>query len=283
MTAPPVAGAVSSLDELAGRSLDGALGAEHPAELRVSVGFVTRQGARHASRERGYRNQVISLRVGHAVGSAAVEPGEVSDSTVDDCVGATVAELLAHPVAAIRVAALDAYLMSRHPHDRYGAQARTLPTGGSLEKSMARASAVINLLRPTPGCRVLVVGVVNSLLHHLRARGSSYVPCDLKGGRTEWGEPVIADAVAALDDCELMLVSGMTLANGSFEPLLRHARLTGKPLVLFAQTGSAVLPWFIGAGVTAVSAEPYPFFWLDGGPSTLYHYRSVPRAAQDPR
>ena len=41
---------------------------------------------------------------------------------------------------------------------------------------------------------------------------------------------------------------------------------------MFAQTGSAVLPRFLGAGVSAVCAEPYPFFWLDGGPGTIHRY-----------
>ena len=53
------------------------------------------------------------------------------------------------------------------------------------------------------------------------------------------------------------------------------AKLRDLPLVLFAQTGSAVLPWFLGAGVHAVSAEPYPFFSLDGGPSTIVTYREL--------
>ena len=119
---------------------------------------------------------------------------------------------------------------------------------------------------------MLVVGVVNSLLEALRSRDLSYVPCDLKGGLTEWGEAVVADALAAADRCEALLVSGMTLGNGTFEPLRRHALAHGKQLVMFAQTGSAVLPRFLGHGVSAVCAEPYPFFWLDGGPGTVHRY-----------
>ena len=75
-----------------------------------------------------------------------------------------------------------------------------------------------------PGATVLVVGVVNSLLDELRSRGLSYVPCDLKGGTTEWGEPVVTDALAAeIGRCDAVLASGMTLGNGTFEPLRRHA------------------------------------------------------------
>lgn len=119
---------------------------------------------------------------------------------------------------------------------------------------------------------MLVVGVVNSLLEALRSRGMSYVPCDLKGGLTEWGEAVVTDALAEADRCDALMVSGMTLGNGTFEPLRRHALAHGKQLVMFAQTGSAILPRFLGHGVSAVCAEPYPFFWLDGGPGTVHRY-----------
>lgn len=132
---------------------------------------------------------------------------------------------------------------------------------------------MVELLDLPDGGTVLVVGVVNSLLEELRSRGLGYVPCDLKGGVTEWGEPVVADALGAAGTCDALLVSGMTLGNGTFEPLRAHALRHGKQLVLFAQTGSAVLPRFLGHGVTAVCAEPYPFFWLDGGPGVVHRYR----------
>ncbi|MDT3396770.1 hypothetical protein RKE29_08965 [Streptomyces sp. B1866] len=243
-----------------------------PRALRVSVAFTTRQAVRHAGRASGYRNEVLSLRLAEAVGSCAVEPGQLPDGAVEDCVGADVARLLDHELPPVRVAALDAYLMHVLPHGpASGALPCPLPAGTSLEKSRARARAVVELLDLAAG-RVLVVGVVNSLLEALRARGLTYVPCDLKGGTTEWGEPVRTDALAHADGCDAVLASGMTLGNGTFEPLREHALRHELPLVMFAQTGSAVLPRLIGAGVSAVCAEPYPFFWLDGGPGVLYRY-----------
>lgn len=262
-----------TLADLVELARTGGLGPD-PATCAVSVGFTTRQGARHATRGQGYRNTVVSLRVEEAVGSCAVE--EITDAEVHHCVGRTVRDLLDHPHPAIRTAALDAYLMHARPHSLSGAKSVTVGPGSSLAKSLARAASVVDLLDPAPGDRVLVVGVVNSLLHHLRERGATYLPCDLKGGSTEWGEPITTDAVSALDDCDLVLASGMTAGNGTFEPLLRGAVEAGKPVVLFAQTASAILPWFIGAGVRAVSAEPYPFFWLDGGPTTIHHHTERP-------
>lgn len=260
-------------DDLVAQVRAGALGPD-PRTLRIAVAFTTRQAVRHDGRGTGYRNEVLSLRLAEAVGSCAVEPGELPDSALDDCVGADVARLLDHPLPAVRVAALDAYLMHVTPHTPdHGALPVALPAGSSLGKSKARAKAVVELLELPGGSRVLVVGVVNSLLEALRSRGLGYVPCDLKGGETEWGEPVVTDALAAAGRCDALLVSGMTLGNGSFESLREHALRHGKQLVMFAQTGSAILPRFLGHGVSAVCAEPYPFFWLDGGPGVVHRYR----------
>ncbi|MFE5814717.1 Rossmann-like domain-containing protein [Streptomyces sp. NPDC056479] len=260
-------------DELVAGVRAGALGPD-PRTLSVAVAFTTRQAVRHDGRGTGYRNEVLSLRLAEAVGSCAVEPGELPDSALDDCVGADVARLLGHPLPAVRVAALDAYLMHIAPHTpERGARPLALPAGSSLEKSRARARAVAELLDLPAGGRVLVVGVVNSLLEALRSRELGYVPCDLKGGVTEWGELIVTDALAAVRSCDALLVSGMTLGNGTFEPLREHALRHDKQLVMFAQTGSAVLPRFLGHGVSAVCAEPYPFFWLDGGPGVVHRYR----------
>ncbi|MER5865940.1 hypothetical protein [Kitasatospora sp. NPDC002040] len=259
------------LPGLVERVNSGAYGLD-PADQRIALAFTTSQAVRHPGRRSGYRNEVLSLRLGPAVGSCAVEPGALPAAALDDCVGASVAELLAHPLAPVRIAALDAFLQLARPHTpEHGARPVPLPGGSSLERSRARARAVVGLI-PAQARRVLVVGVVNSLLEQLRERGTGYVPCDLKGGRTEWDEPILEQAEPA--DCDALLVSGMTLGNGSFQAFADHARQTGKPLVMFAQTGSAVLPQLLGAGVTAVSAEPYPFFWLDGNPGTIHLYGS---------
>ncbi|MBF5001848.1 hypothetical protein IRT45_32505 [Nocardia sp. BSTN01] len=265
-----------SVDELIGWARDAHLGTD-PNELVVATAFHTRYGTHHVSRRGGYRNEILSLRVGAAVGSCGLEPGDdrCSGDVVDECLGATVAQLLFHPQLPVRIAALDAYLMHLWPHPAAGgvaAEPVDVGGGGSLEKSRQRAEAVVNLLPPHVR-RVLVVGVVGSLLSALRSRSVAYYPCDLTGGRTEWDELVYRSAAAAPGDYDALLVTGMTLGNGTFDIFLGDAKARSIPLVLFAQTGSGVLPWFLGRGVTAVSAEPYPFFSLDGGPSTLFHYR----------
>ncbi|MER0243652.1 DUF364 domain-containing protein [Streptomyces sp. HSW2009] len=263
--------AATGYPDLLRRVRAGELGPD-PAHQRISVAFSTSQAVRHPGRTRGYHNEVLSLRLAGAVGCCAVEPGALRAGTLDECVGVDVATLLDHRLPAVRVAALDAYLLHAFPpHRDPRARPHRLPAGTSLDKSRARARAVADLL-PATARQVLVVGVVNSLLEALRARGIGYLPCDLKGGSTEWDEPIHADAAAVLDRCDALLVSGMTLGNGSFEALRQHAAHHGKPLVVFAQTGSAIAPRLLAAGVSAVCAEPYPFFWLDGGDSVIYRY-----------
>lgn len=249
--------------------------AQHTPAARVTVAFCTMQQSQHQGRQSGYANHVVSLRVGQSVGSCFVEPGQLDSAAVDACVGKTVAELLSHPLAAIRIAALDAYLGEIYPHALMSnVRMVTVPAGDSTAKSLFRARAVVDLLATRPGQRVALIGVVNSLIQTLRERDLRCLPCDFNTRMTEWGDPVTAHMAEVLESADAILATGMTLANGSFDQILAYARRQGIPLVVFAQTGSAIIPRFVGAGVTGVSAEPYPFFWLSGAATPLYLYRS---------
>ncbi|QTJ70494.1 hypothetical protein HYG77_33790 (plasmid) [Rhodococcus sp. ZPP] len=250
-------------------------------DLAVSVAFTTYQGVRHGGRSGGYRNQVLSLRVGAATGSCAVEPGALDPEVVHACAGVPVTALLQHEDSAVRVAALDAYLAHLRPHPS-DARAETVqvPAGDSVQRSLARAWAVTGLVDAPQNGQVLVIGVVNSLLACLRDRGLRYVPCDLKGGVTEWGEAIVTDFTEALGDCDAVLASGMMLGNGTFDHLLTRVAASGRPIpvTVFAQSGAAVARELLGCGVDALSAEPYPFFWLTGDVSPIHLYRgSCPR------
>lgn len=248
-------------------------GSASAAEARVSVAFLTVQAARHTGRKTGYGNTVLSLRVGAAVGSCAVESGELDHAEVAEFAGCGVDQLLQHPKQPVRVAALDAYLSQLCPHDQHPlSRPVVIPPGDSLAKSVHRAEVVTGLLRARPGQRVAVIGVVNSLLAALRERGLQYVPCDLRGGRTEWDEPVLTDHAAAISTSDAVLATGMTLGNGTFEDIADRCSSRGIPLTVFAQSGAAVFRELLGSGVDALSAEPYPFFWLAGGATSIYTY-----------
>lgn len=268
----------TSLQLLAERARSGWFARDHdelPHALTCSVAFLTVQGSQHSDRRSSYVNTVLSIRVGDAVGSCAVEPGAFGDRQVQEVVGCGVDALLSDAEPAVQVAALDAYLAYLHPHARHP-QARSvrLPAGDSLEKSTARAGAVAELVRvPAGGC-VAVIGVVNSLLAALRERSVDYVACDLKGGRTEWDEPVIRCHTEAIGRADAVVASGMVLGNGTFDEISELCGERGIPLAMFAQTGSAVLRELLGSRVDALSAEPYPFFWCTGDATDIHLYGS---------
>ncbi|MER6988373.1 hypothetical protein ABT337_01120 [Saccharopolyspora hirsuta] len=242
-------------------------------EARASVVFMTVQSAHHSGRSSGYANSVLSVRIGGAVGSCAVEPGQLDPGSVSDLAGRSAAELLEHADPAVRLAVLDAYLADLLPHAEHpGARRVRIPAGTSLEKSVVRARAVAELVPVPEGSAVAVIGVVNSLLAALRERGFRPIPCDLKGGRTEWGEPVLVDHREAISGAQAVLASGMVLGNGTFDDIAGLCRDRGLPLVVFAQTGAAVLREMVGAEVHALSAEPYPFFWLTGDSTDIHRY-----------
>ena len=269
--------AARDVAELLERARGGTLGSD-PSSLAVATAFLTLQRSRHVGRDTVYTNHLVSVRVGRSVGSCYVEAGEVSPADVDELPGRPVQALLEHPLLPVRIAALDAYLAEESPHDRHPwAEPVTVPGGTTLDKSRFRARSVVDLLPARPGDRVALIGVVNSLVRELEERGAHVLPCDFNVRETEWGSPVAADMHEVLRGPDAILATGMTLGNGTFDTVLERARTLGAPLVLFAQTGSAVAPAFLGAGVTAVSAEPYPFFWLDGGPTTIYRYRASRR------
>ncbi len=274
---------VLSVAELTQAALGGAYGPD-PAALRVSIAFATLQRSQHVERQTSYANHLVSVRVGQSVGSCFFEAGQVGQDAIDACVGQPLSALLAHPLLPIRIAGLDAYFGEVLPHERAPlARAASIPAGSTVAKSLARARLVVDLLDPQPGQRIALIGVVNSLIQALRERGAVCLPCDYNVRSTEWDEPVAGDMAEVLGRPDAILATGMTLANGSFDAILARARRLGVPLALFAQTGSAIAPRFLGAGVSAVSAEPYPFFWVSGGPTTVFHYRaSRPGSGEEP-
>lgn len=275
----PTATANSALDSLTERvrhELTSGKNGHSEDDIRASVAFLTIQGSQHTGRKTGYVNTVLSVRVGRAVGSCAVEPNQAAALDVSEITGSSVAELLEHPETAVRVAALDAYLASVTAHTEHRASEPVrVPAGTSLEKSLARVHAVAGLLDLPSGSTVAVIGVVNSLLNILRELGFHYIPCDIKGGETEWSEPIHTDHRTALPSADAVLASGMTLGNGTFDEIAEFCQTNGRPLVIYAQTGSAVFRELLGTRINALSAEPYPFFWLTGDSTDIYLYRDA--------
>ncbi|MFC7880897.1 Rossmann-like domain-containing protein [Streptomyces sp. NPDC057376] len=259
--------------------LAGVLAGEHgpsPADMTATSVFWVHHGTRLAGGNTTYLNQYILVRVGDSFGGCAFEAGEADPSLCRDASGAPLDALLRDAPRPLRIAALDAYLSAARPHrEAAGAEPVTLPAGTPETRARARDAAIAGLLDIGAGARVGLIGVVNPLVAAIRERGGSPLLCDFNLRTTQWGDPVTDDMHELLGTADAVVATGMTLSNGSFDTVLARCRERGVPLVVYAQTGSAVARAFLGAGVTALSAEPFPFSQFSAEPTTLYRYRAA--------
>ncbi|WP_130799796.1 Rossmann-like domain-containing protein [Streptomyces otsuchiensis] len=245
-----------------------------PAATVATAVFWIHHGTRLAGSTTTYLNQYVLVRLGDVFGACAFEPGEIPPDICREASGASLETLLRADSRPLRIAALDAHLAASRPHrEADDAEAVTLPAGTPEVRAAARDAAVAGLLDIAPGARVALIGVVNPLVAAIREAGGVPLPCDFNLTATQWGDRVTSDMDEVLATADAVVATGMTLGNGSFDRILTHCRRREVPLVVYAQSGSAVARAFLGRGVTALSAEPFPFSQFSADPTVLYRYR----------
>ncbi|WP_016908804.1 Rossmann-like domain-containing protein [Streptomyces xiaopingdaonensis] len=263
-----------TIAELTEGILDGTCGPD-PKGVTVTSAFWLYHTTRLAGGEVTYHNHYLLLRVGEGFGACSFEAGELGPDFCENASGFTLDTLLRSEIPAVRVAALDAYLSRVRPHrEAEEAEPVTLPTGTPEVRARARDAAVAELLDLEPDARVALIGVVNPLIEAIHDRGGVCLPCDLNLRTTQWGEPVSDDMTEVLEQADAVVATGMTLGNGTFDLILEHCRRHDVPLVVYAQTGSAVARAFLSSGVTALSAETFPFSQFSADATVLYRYRA---------
>jgi hypothetical protein len=246
-----------------------------PAGMVATSVFWCHHGTRLAGGKVTYRNQYLLARVGTAFGACAFESGDVDPEICAEASGNPLADLLRVDTTALRVATLDAYLGAVAPHRTdQRAERVELPVGTPEARATARAAAVAGLLDVPAGAKVALIGVVNPLVAAIRERGAEPLPCDLNLRETQWGDRVTADMTEVLDTADAVVATGMTIGNGTFDTILARCGERNVPLIVYAQTGAAIAREFLGAGVTALSAEPFPFSQFSADPTALYVYRA---------
>jgi hypothetical protein len=264
----------ADIADLIARVLAGEYGPD-PETLTAVGAFWVRQSTQFPGTTQKYRNYYLVLRVGAAFGACCLERDQLDSAIAEELSGSSVASLLRDARLPVRIAALDAYCASTAPHAAPRATPLYLPHGTPLERARVRDEAIAGLLPIESGMRVGLVGVVNPLVEAIVARGGTCLPCDYNMERTADGTPVARDMRPVLDTADLIVATGMTLGNGSFDLIVRAARARHVPLVVYAQTGSAIVPRFLGDGVAAVSAEPFPFSQFSADPTPIWLYRTA--------
>ncbi|GAA2069091.1 hypothetical protein GCM10009801_18200 [Streptomyces albiaxialis] len=273
--------------ELTDAVLAGAYGPD-PKDLAVTSAFWLYHTTRLAGGDVTYHNHYLVLRSGGSFGASSFEAGELAPGFCENASGHSLDKLLHHESVPVRTAALDAYLARTRPHrdaadaadaadtaGAAGAEPVPLPAGTPEVRARARDASIAGLLDIAPGAKVALIGVVNPLVEAVRERGGVCLPCDLNLRATQWGEPVADDMTEVLAEADAVVATGMTLSNGTFDLILEHCREQAVPLIVYAQTGSAVARAFLASGVTAVNAEPFPFSQFSADPTVMYRYRAA--------
>ncbi len=172
----------------------------------------------------------------------------------------------------ISIATLDALYASvpRKPAAAYefsgdAIQKTDFRTGVILSEAERLLTAVANR-KP----RVVNVGVVGNVIRGLRLRGFEVMASDLERdmvGRVIHGVKV-EDGSRTLDlvgNCDLAIVTGMTIATDTLEMLVETASRAGAKLLIFAETGANFGEEYCRLlGIDAVVSEPFPFYIFQG-------------------
>ncbi|HEX8614103.1 MAG TPA: ATP-grasp domain-containing protein [Telluria sp.] len=246
-----------------------------PASMHVVGASWISQSTRFPGTQQTYRNYYLVLRVGAAFGACCIERDALDPTIAPALAGSSVADLLVDPRLPVRIAALDAYLNAVRPaRESALAQAMLLPAGAPPVRAVARDNAIAALVSIKPGQRVGLIGVVNPLVEAITQNGGICLPCDFNMERTQSGLEVSRDMLPILETADMIIATGMTLSNGSFDAILMAARRRGIPLIVYAQTGSGIIPRFLGDGVAAVCAEPFPFSQFSADPTSVFLYRA---------
>lgn len=262
------------LTDLSRSVVRGELG-PNPRHLRATTAFWIHHTTRLPDSDTAYRNYYVLIRLGGSFGACSIAEGDITDKECAWAAGRTMTEILLSGPQCLQVAAIDAYLSEVNPH-RHDSRAKlvTLPAGTALKRAQRRDRAVAELLSASPGDKVALIGVVNPLVEAIESRGAHCLPCDLSLPALASGKPIESDMWKVLPKADSVVATGMTIGNGTFDSLLTHCRSNGVPLVCYAQTGSAIARHFLGDGVTALCAEPFPFSQFSAEPTNLYLYRN---------
>ncbi|WP_159883274.1 Rossmann-like domain-containing protein [Paenibacillus puerhi] len=262
-----------SVNELREAILAGEYGPK-PDRLAVTGASYLYQTTQFPSSVTKYHNYYVLLRVESYFGACSHTADQLEKEAAAELSGLSLDAALRDARLPVRLAAMDAYLGVVYPHPDHCTHAVQLPAGTPIQKAKLRDALIADTADIQASERVALIGVVNPLVEAIKQRGGICLPCDLQLQETQWGEPVEADMDKVLDRADRVICTAMTLSNGTFDHILDRARNRQIPLIVYAQTGSAVAAKYVGKGVTALIAEPFPFTQFSAAASELYVYAS---------
>lgn len=199
----------------------------------------------------------------------------------DDVIGKDAREIVAQK-SCRNIAILDSIYSTivRRPQETHEFR------GTSVEKADRRNRIIVEeterLLQSfgSTAPRVVNVGVVGNVIRQIRERGYQVLATDFDETiiGTSFQGVTVESGTKTLDfvkNCEVAIVTGMTLSTDSLDEIVDVAHQHGTRLLLFAETGANFGEEYCRTiGIDAVVSEPFPFYIFQGV-STIEVYRKA--------
>lgn len=253
--------------------LNGGLG-RLPSQLSATGASFICQTTQLAPSTVRYLNYYLIIRLEGYFGACVHMPDQLNMNVVSEIAGNSIEHAIEDKRLPVQIAAMDAYLGTVRPHEKYCTEAVTLPKGTAIERAEGRDALISRIANIKANQKVALIGVVNPLIKAINDAGGVCLPCDLQLKTTQWGDPIEHDMETVLDQADNVICTAMTLGNGTFDRVIERVRERKIPLTIYAQTGSAIAAQFVGNGVTNLVAETFPFSQFSPYDTTVYCYRS---------
>jgi hypothetical protein len=265
---------------------EGLLPSDGAPDLIISGIWRTVLWLRPSGEELLFETEYVVATIGHQ--GCAFTATTVEDQDLKSLVGQHYSAAR-NSVLPIKIAVLDALFghltVKAHDADREERFDGTPP-----EKARWRASLVAGETRRvlseyinrSAACKVALIGVSRLVADELNSLGYDVVGFDLSpsvvGTILTNGEIVRhgSELASQLPKCDAAVATGMTLSTGTLEGILALSTKHQIPLILYAQTGANIAPWYLALGVSAVVAEPIPFYNFEGRSTIRIYRRTLP-------
>ncbi len=148
--------------------------------------------------------------------------------------------------------------------------------GNSSQKAEARSTFILSEIQrmlldiPDSHRSITMVGAVGNILSKLSKLDVQVFATDLDTSLigVELGGVLVEDGadktLQRIEDSNIALITGMTLATNTLDNILQVARQRQTKLIMFAQTGGNFAGAYMKMGIDCVITEEYPFYMFPG-------------------
>jgi hypothetical protein len=118
--------------------------------------------------------------------------------------------------------------------------------------------------------KVVNVGVVGDILKSFKDEGANVIGTDFDDlivGKTMFGTVEIrsgSETLNTIKNSDLCIVTGMTIVTKSIDAIITCCLQSDVKIIIFAETGANLGPYYVTKGVDSYVGETFPFYIFNG-------------------